>query len=126
MKVVAREWCRKADRDFEAAQWDMQKPGVPNYDDVCFHCQQCVEKLMKAVLTERGSHFPKTHDLEDLAARVVSVAPAWKYDLDDLKTLAPGAVQYRYPGWDASSEEAVDALAACGRLRSSLAALLPT
>ena len=125
MKIVTREWRQKADRDYEAAQWDMQKPGVPNYDDVCFHCQQCVEKLMKAVLTERDSLFPKTHDLETLAALVVVVAPEWNYDLDDLKTLAPGAVQYRYPGWDASAQEAIDALAACGRLRASLAALLP-
>ena len=103
----------------------MQKPGVPNYDDVCFHCQQCAEKLMKAVLTERGSPFPKTHDLEDLAARVVAVAPEWTYDVDDIKMLAPGAVQFRYPGWDASEQEAIDALAACERLRPSLVALLP-
>lgn len=102
----------------------MQKPGRPIYGDVCFHCQQCDEKLMKAVLCEAGVSFPKTHDLEDLAGRVSAIAPGWTYDLNDLKTLAPGAVQYRYPGWEASLQEAVDALAACERLRASLSALI--
>lgn len=102
----------------------MQKPETPIFGDVCFHCQQCVEKLLKAVLCEAGIAFPKTHDLEDLAGRVLGVKPAWSYELDDLKRLAPGAVKYCYPGWDASEQEALDALAACERLRASLGALL--
>lgn len=75
---------------------------------------------MKAVLSELNTHFPKTHDLEELASLLIPVAPNWTFALDDLKTLAPGAVQYRYPGWDASAQDAADALAATTRLRASL------
>lgn len=124
MKFVTAEWLRKAERDYRSAEWEMQNPLDPNYDDVCFHCQQCIEKLMKAVLSEGGTHFPKTHNLEDLAMLIPIANPTWTCDPDDLKMLTPGAVQFRYPGWDASLQEALDALAACGRLRGLLRNML--
>jgi HEPN domain-containing protein len=31
---------------------------------VGFHCQQAVEKALKAVLAERGADFPYTHDVD--------------------------------------------------------------
>lgn len=33
---------------------------------ICFHLQQCAEKLMKAVLSKNQIYFPKIHDLETL------------------------------------------------------------
>lgn len=36
-----------------------------------FHAQQCVEKLLKAVLASRGVDFPFTHDLEALRRLLV-------------------------------------------------------
>ena len=39
-------------------------------DAVGFHAQQAVEKAMKAVLVLEGVAFPRTHDLEFLAARL--------------------------------------------------------
>ena len=35
----------------------------PNYDGVCFHAQQCIEKYLKAKLVEADIDFPKTHNL---------------------------------------------------------------
>lgn len=32
-------------------------------DVICFHCQQCVEKSLKAFLMFNETAFPKTHDL---------------------------------------------------------------
>jgi len=77
MKPATKVWVAKAEQDLEAAKCCMQKAGPPVYDAVCFHCQQCAEKYMKAVLTERGVHFPKTHDLKELVALISTVVQGW-------------------------------------------------
>ncbi len=33
---------------------------------ICYHLQQCAEKLMKAVLSKKQIYYPKIHDLETL------------------------------------------------------------
>lgn len=39
------------------------------YGDTCaYHCQQAIEKLLKAVLIEETSKYRKVHDLVGLAA----------------------------------------------------------
>ena len=37
-------------------------------NQVCFHAQQCVEKILKAWLADRGEMPPRTHRLIDLVA----------------------------------------------------------
>jgi len=39
--------------------------------------RQCVEKYMKARLTEAGIEFPKTHDLTLLLNLALAVEPGW-------------------------------------------------
>ena len=63
MKGEALEWVAKADGDFFDAQRGMRARKNQNYDGVCFHCQQCIEKYLKGRLTAAGVIFPKTHDL---------------------------------------------------------------
>ena len=58
-------WFLKADHDLLAAQKEFSSK-EPLTDIICFHCQQCVEKYLKAYLTFHGKKFPKTHVLEDL------------------------------------------------------------
>ncbi|MBI4528085.1 MAG: HEPN domain-containing protein [Deltaproteobacteria bacterium] len=36
------------------------------YNQVCFHCQQGAEKLLKAFLVEKDGRFPKVHSLLEL------------------------------------------------------------
>ena len=50
MNGTVKEWIDKAEGDFDIAQLALRAPGRPHYDAVCFHCQQCVENLLKAVL----------------------------------------------------------------------------
>jgi HEPN domain-containing protein len=67
MKAHTREWLRKAERDrFVANDLIAKKPRV--HDIVCFHCQQAVKKLLKALLVEQGQSVPKVHDLLKLVA----------------------------------------------------------
>ena len=38
----------------------------PYIEGVCFHCQQCAEKVLKAFLSFNGIKFKYPHDLESL------------------------------------------------------------
>ncbi len=63
MKLQTAEWVAKAEGDWNAAQQLNRVRKNPNYDGVCFHCQQCAEKYLKARLIEAGIAFARTHDL---------------------------------------------------------------
>ncbi len=60
----------KAKADLTAANVLYQKllDGDSNLDQeiICFHLQQCAEKLFKSVLSKNEIYFPKIHDLETL------------------------------------------------------------
>ena len=50
MKPLTKEWVKKAERDFTSANREWRARKNPNYDGLCFHCQQCAEKYLKACL----------------------------------------------------------------------------
>lgn len=61
-----------------------------------FHCQQAVEKLLKAWLSFSGVTFPRTHDLRilfDMASDIDRRAVAIFRELEDLTDYG---VQFRY------------------------------
>lgn len=123
---VVDEWTAKAAADLETAGREAAVTGaVANYDAVCFHAQQAIEKLMKAVLIAHGIPPPHTHDLAVLAALLERQLGAWPHNSRDLRLLTLGAVQYRYPGMAASQQDSTDALTIATGLWPSLAALLP-
>ncbi|MDO8632400.1 MAG: HEPN domain-containing protein, partial [Phycisphaerales bacterium] len=94
------------------------------YDAVCFHAQQCVEKLLKAVLVLRNVDPPYTHNLLELAELVRPLHPEIKLDPKDLRYLTRGGVAFRYPGESATAAHAAKAMEICTRLREALLELL--
>jgi HEPN domain-containing protein len=74
LESLLREWIEKAEADLEAAE--QLAPGVASSvrlrEVVGFHCQQTVEKYLKALLTFYQVEFPKTHEMERLLALVSS------------------------------------------------------
>jgi HEPN domain-containing protein len=58
-------WLEKAAMDLRSAEADL---GVtpPIVGDALFHCQQAIEKALKAFLTWHDEPFRKTHDLGEL------------------------------------------------------------
>ncbi|MGH9940363.1 MAG: HEPN domain-containing protein, partial [Blastocatellia bacterium] len=92
----------------------------PNYDGVCFHCQQSIEKYLKARLEEAGIGFPRTHDLIKLLALAVNVEPKWGALQPVMVVLNPYAIAYRYPGFNATKSDAKDAIQPCRRLRRAI------
>jgi hypothetical protein len=61
MPSAAREWVAESDADFRSAQRLLRARNDPDFDGAFFHAQQCVEKLMKAVLIRKKTVSPKTH-----------------------------------------------------------------
>ncbi len=124
MNDIANEWRAKAEGDFLTATRELNATSGHNYDAVCFHAQQCVEKLMKGVLTSRGQVPPRTHDLVRLNELLASAVPGWSWPLPDLRLLDRAAVDYRYPGESADANEAHAAWQVASVLRNALLKLL--
>lgn len=120
MNEVVREWVEKANADFHTARRELSVTDQPNFDAVCFHAQQCIEKLLKAALIQHGSQPPKTHDLIQLSDLLATQDSSWQPDIQDLRFLNQAAVGFRYPGDSAGYEEAEEAVGICDRLRSTL------
>ena len=60
------EWVNKAEADYQSAVALHRRRKAPLPDIVCYLCQQCVEKYLKAYLIAQGSMPPRIHDLEEL------------------------------------------------------------
>lgn len=123
MNDVVKEWMSKAEGDFATASREMQAQD-PNYDAVCFHAQQCIDKLIKGFLITLKVTPPKTHDLVVLDKLLKSASHDWQWPIEELRLLTQAAVVFRYPGESADVEEAGAALDVCTRLRTQLQALL--
>lgn len=68
----------------------------PPTDIVCFHCQQAVEKCLKAFLVRHDQDVPRTHDLPHLIAMCAAHRPDLAGIEDDARTLTDYAVETRY------------------------------
>jgi HEPN domain-containing protein len=68
MKAEAAAWLAKSEEDRLAAEW-LLRSEAPLTLASAFHIQQCAEKLLKALLVEKGKTFEKRHDLPYLLER---------------------------------------------------------
>ena len=66
MKELVAEWIRKAEADAGTAKREAAVKEDTNWDAVCFHAQQAVEKYIKGLLQQNEIPFGKTHDLSIL------------------------------------------------------------
>lgn len=96
VKLVIERWLIKADHDLQTAKLVLSDE-PPITDTACFHCQQCVEKCLKAYLVSVDEHVEKTHFL------IVLVERCAKHNLEFLKLsktaemLTKYVVTTRYP-----------------------------
>ncbi|OHB70252.1 MAG: hypothetical protein A2V70_19765 [Planctomycetes bacterium RBG_13_63_9] len=63
---------------------------------VGFHCQQAAEKFLKAVLSEVGAHFQRTHNLRQLMDLLSDAGHSLPDELHDVDTLTPFGTTFRY------------------------------
>jgi HEPN domain-containing protein len=124
MAHVIEEWVIKARSDLATARREFAVNEDPNLDAVCFHAQQGIEKLMKALLIQLQLPVPRTHDLVVLA-RLTNKAPLLESSIEDqLMFLTRAAVEYRYPGESAEPEDAQEALDIATRMATVVETLL--
>jgi len=109
----ARAWLQKAEQDLLSARILLEHD-PPVLETACFHCQQAVEKALKAYLVWKAVRFEKVHSLTYLLDLCEAQKPEFVSLRDKAETLAPYAIEVRYPGSsaDISREEAREALAA--------------
>jgi HEPN domain-containing protein len=81
-----------------------------NYDLVCFLAQKSVEKYLKALLCESNIPFPKTHDLNELAALLPKNLGCSGRFGATISRLDRYAVEFRYPGATATLDLAAEAV----------------
>ena len=123
MKKLTREWIRKAEADHRTAS-ALSGHVPPLNDGVSFHCQQCVEKYLKALLEELGLGVPKTHDLDHLLTLLKSHYPQLRSLRRGLLFLSDYAVEIRYPSNWTTRRQAQAAQRWADRVRTMVRSLL--
>ncbi len=122
---VAR-WVEKAENDLRNAEYVITMERNCPTDTVCFHCQQCAEKYLKALLLHCGIDFPRTHDLVVLF-NLLGVDTGPDLAVADILPLNRYSVEARYPdNWDdIDLREASAALAIARKVRDAVRRVLP-
>jgi HEPN domain-containing protein len=91
----AQSLLRASGRDWKTFEILLRDPESP-VTSVCFHAQQYLEKIFKAVLVSNFVIFRRTHDLSELAGMLEQQGIAPPVPKDQLSRLNPFAVVLRY------------------------------
>lgn len=124
MNSPVNEWIEKAEEDFHVALSLRRMRRHLPHNAVCFHAQQCVEKYLKAILEKQRAVIRKTHALPVLLDQCAEVHPMLMALRPDMVRLSVYAVEFRYPGESATTEDAVAAIAIMKRSRADLRRVL--
>jgi HEPN domain-containing protein len=119
-KELVKEWLNKADADYETALLLYKKKKKNIYYIIAFHCQQAIEKYLKALLICDKIDFPKTHDLIRLLDLIKTKDSFLNGIRKELNLLNPFAVGFRYPGENIESGDLIKIV----KITKKLAALL--
>ena len=110
-KEEAKKWIKLADKDLALAEHTAKTMKPTPYEIVCFHCQQFVEKYLKAFLVSKGNEPPYIHDLLKLASLCEIENPDFKQIREKCIILTAYGVQPRYPGnMEINEEDMIRAL----------------
>jgi len=98
LQKIVDNWLNYADEDLELAKRELK------YLDeeilirtVCFHCQQAIEKNLKAFLIANKVNFRKTHDLDELKELCIEIDK--EFEKFEVSILSIYAVETRYPDY---------------------------
>lgn len=92
-----KQWIVKADNDLKVAINELSLEN-PITDAICFHCQQAVEKFLKAYLVYRGVNFKRTHNITALLKLCITDDKDFiEIEGMDVEKLTIYATELRYP-----------------------------
>lgn len=104
-----RQWIAIAEQDLRVARLCLREGEMA---PAAYHCQQVAEKLVKALLTQVGEPFRRTHDLFELTAQARPYFPEFEQPLRILADYGVWAFLYRYPFPDQTRAVAAEDVAA--------------
>ena len=121
-----RRWLTIVVKDLRRARKDLDVPPV-DPDAALFHCQQAVEKAMKAFLVWHEQPFKKTHDLTALGEQCVSLDATLDPLVERAASLSDYGVEFRYPTdlAEPSVEQAQEAIALASEFVTAITDRLP-
>jgi HEPN domain-containing protein len=101
LKTYIQAWLSKAEHDIISAQRLLEiEPMI--LDSACFHCQQAIEKSLKAYLIYKGQDIERTHNIVFLLSECAHFDPI--FGSIDPQNINAYAVQGRYPDFSIMPE----------------------
>ena len=115
---LIQSWLSKAQKDLLAAEHELSFQDAVT-ESICFHCQQAVEKFLKAYLLFLDISFSKTHEIGELAIKCEVKDPEISALKDEADTLTDYAIEVRYPDtlFEPKLEEAKEAFEIAKKVR---------
>ena len=114
-------WFEKADHDLGTAI--ITYLHLPDYyDTITFHCQQALEKYLKAFLVFQDKEFKYTHDLVYLFEIIKTTDSFLDSYYDKISILQSCAVEVRYPNETIflSEQKVIESLNTTKQIRSKV------
>lgn len=107
---LVKEWIHKARNDLGMAKLALDNEAEYT-DAICFHCQQAVEKYLKAYLIDQDISFKRTHSLSYLLDLMHDIENVSESLYQQAEILESYAVEIRYPDdwYEPTKEEAAEA-----------------
>jgi HEPN domain-containing protein len=93
---LAKEWFKIGEEELKFAQASF-KEFDSFYPQICFQCQQAVEKYLKGFLIYHRKKFPKIHDLVELIKLCSKIEKGFLKFLEDGTFLSQYYIRTRYP-----------------------------
>jgi len=94
--TIAKEWFRIGDEELNFAKASFEELNS-FYPQICFQCQQAVEKYLKGFLAEHQKPFPKIHDLVNLTKLCSQINQDFNKFIDEANILSQYYLIVRYP-----------------------------
>lgn len=94
---LVEEWLKRAKSNLKRAKTGKVSEEIL-FEDLCFDCQQAVEKSLKALLIYLNVEFPWTHSVARLIELIEETGMVLPEEIKDAIMLSEYAVTTRYPG----------------------------
>lgn len=96
-KALVEEWLKRARSNLQRAKAGKSSEEIL-FEDLCFDCQQAVEKSIKALLVDCNIEFDKTHSIAKLLNQIEDAGITVPEEIKETSELTVYAVDSRYPG----------------------------
>ena len=96
-RELVEEWLKRARSNLERAKAGKASKEIL-FEDLCFDCQQAVEKSLKALLIHLNKVFLRTHSIGRIVELIEETGASIPEEIKESVVLTEYAVSTRYPG----------------------------